>query len=159
MRILGIDPGSQVTGYGIIEKRGSHLIHIDNGGIFTSPTDSFPQKLKTIYEGVIQLIEQYSPNVAAVENIFYAKNVQSTVKLGHARGAAMVALTLKDLEVFEYTPLAIKQAIAGYGRATKEQIQKMVQHHLKLPEKTFYDSSDALAVALCHVQTNRFLKK
>ena len=157
MRILGIDPGTQITGYGIIEKQGQNLIHIDNGGIFTDPKDLFASKLGTIFTGILELIEKHSPDAISIENIFYSKNVKSTIKLGHARGAAMVAAVSKNLEVFEYTPLVVKQAVVGYGRASKEQIQKMVKQLLKLPETTYYDASDALAVAICHLNTTHFL--
>jgi crossover junction endodeoxyribonuclease RuvC len=156
MRILGIDPGSQITGFGVVEKQGDRLIHIDNGGIFTRSQDPFPQKLHIIFTGVNELIERYTPFAVAIENIFYAKNVKSTVQLGHARGAAMVAAVQRKLEVFEYTPLTIKQALTGYGRASKEQIQSMVKNLLKLPETTYFDASDALAVAICHLHSVKY---
>jgi crossover junction endodeoxyribonuclease RuvC len=159
MRILGIDPGSQVTGYGIIEQQGSRLHHVDNGGIFTRPTHPFPEKLRTIFEGIHELIERYAPQVLAIENIFYAKNHRSSFQLGHARGVAMVAAARKSLEVFEYNPTTIKQSVVGYGRASKEQIQQMVRQLLKLPETTFFDASDALAVAICHLHTSKFSEK
>ncbi len=153
MRILGIDPGSQVTGYGLVESVRSHLHHIDNGGIFTRSLDSFPQRLHTIFEGVKELIQKFSPDVVAIENIFYAKNVKSTVQLGHARGAAIIASVEFKIPVHEYTPLVIKQAVVGYGRASKEQIQQMVKSILKLSDIAFFDASDALAVAICHAHS------
>ena len=159
MIILGIDPGSQITGYGLLESLGSRLRHMDNGGIFTRTQDTFPQRLHTIFKGVKELIEKFSPDVVAVENIFYAKNVKSTVQLGHARGAAIVASMEFKLPIFEYTPLVIKQAVVGYGRATKEQVQQMVKRILKLTEITFFDSSDALAVAICHANSSTFDQK
>jgi crossover junction endodeoxyribonuclease RuvC len=159
MRILGIDPGSQITGFGVVEKQGDHLVHVDNGGIFTRSKDLFAQKLHTIFKGINELIERYAPSAVAIENIFYAKNVRSTIQLGHARGAAMVAVVQRDLEVFEYTPLTIKQALVGYGRASKEQIQTMVKHLLKLPETTYFDASDALAVAICHLHSVKYSEK
>ncbi|MBL7684642.1 MAG: crossover junction endodeoxyribonuclease RuvC [Deltaproteobacteria bacterium] len=156
MRVLGIDPGTQIMGYGIVEKTGPRLVHIDNGGIFTRASDSFPQKLQTLFQGVQELIARYQPQVMAIENIFFAKNVRSSFQLGHARGVAMVVAAQAQLEVFEYTPLTVKQAVAGYGRAGKEQVQQMVKQLLKLPETTFFDSSDALAVAMCHLQSYSF---
>ncbi len=159
MRILGIDPGSQITGYGIVEKKGSQLTHIDNGGIFTNRKDSFGAKLKTIFMGVTDLIQRFSPDAFAIEKIFYGKNIRSAFQLGHARGVAMVAASNKNLEIFEYTPLTVKQAVVGYGRASKDQIQQMVKHLLKLPETTYYDASDALAVAICHLNSVEFGEK
>ncbi len=150
MKILGVDPGSQITGFGIIQSQGSRIIHIDNGGIFTKSQDSFPQKLSTLFLGVTELVEKYKPDVVAIENIFYAKNIRSSFQLGHARGALIVALANQGLPIFEYTPLTVKQALVGYGRASKEQIQQMVKHLLRLPETTYFDASDALAVAICH---------
>lgn len=159
MIILGIDPGSQVTGYGLVDSVCSHLQHIDNGGIFTHAKDPFAERLKTIFEGIRELIKKYSPEVVAIENIFYAKNVKSTIQLAHARGVAIVAATQFNLEIFEYTPLVIKQAITGYGRASKEQIQHMTKQLLKLPEITYHDASDALAVAICHAHSSKLNQK
>ncbi|MFO1519733.1 MAG: crossover junction endodeoxyribonuclease RuvC [bacterium] len=159
MRILGIDPGSQITGYGIVEKIGPRLLHVDNGGIFTRGQESFSSKLKTIFQGVEELIERYAPQAVAIESIFYGKNIRSSFQLGHARGVAMVAAANRDLSVFEYTPLSVKQALVGYGRASKEQIQQMVKHLLKLPETTYFDASDALAVAICHLNSLKFTEK
>ncbi len=159
MIILGIDPGSHITGYGVLEKKGSHLQHIDNGGIFTKTDKNFPARLHTIFKGIKELIEKFSPDEVAIENIFYAKNVKSTVQLGHARGAAMVASMEFKLPIYEYTPLIIKQAVVGYGRASKEQIQHMVKQLLKLPEITYYDASDALAVAICHAHSLKLDQK
>jgi len=159
MIILGIDPGSQITGYGLVRQRSSQLEHVDNGGIFTKASESFPARLHCIFEGVKQLIEKFSPDVLAIENIFYAKNVKSTVQLGHARGAAIVAGMEFKLPIYEYTPLAIKQAITGYGRASKEQVQGMVKQLLKLPEVAYYDASDALAVAICHANSSKLEQK
>lgn len=159
IRILGIDPGSQITGYGIVEKQGSCLVHIDNGGIFTRPKDPFSKKLQTLFQGVIELIDQFSPHAVAIENIFYAKNIKSSFQLGHARGALMVAAAEKGCRIFEYTPLTVKQALVGYGRASKEQVQSMVKQVLHLPEATYADASDALAVAVCHLNSVRWNEK
>lgn len=159
MIILGIDPGSQITGYGVLEKSGNHLQHIDNGGIFTQSQKDFPSRLHTIFQGVKELIQKFSPDVVAIENIFYAKNVKSTVQLGHARGAAMVAGVEFNLPIYEYTPLVIKQAVVGYGRASKEQIQQMVKNILRLSEVAYYDASDALAVAICHANSSALDQK
>lgn len=159
MIILGIDPGSQITGYGVLTRSNSRLEHIDNGGIFTSAKEDFPSRLHCIFAGVKELIQKFSPDVLAIENIFYAKNVKSTIQLGHARGAAIVAGKEFKLPIYEYTPLAIKQAVTGYGRASKEQIQGMVKQLLKLPEVAYYDASDALAVAICHANSSKLEEK
>ena len=154
MRILGIDPGSQITGYGVVEKLGSRLVHVDNGGIFTHPADAFPEKLRTIFAGILELIGRHRPDCVALENIFVAKNVKSSFQLGHARGAVMVAAAQQSLKVYEYPPTSVKLAVTGYGRASKDQIQQMVKRLLKLPETTYHDASDALAVAICHLHSS-----
>lgn len=160
MKILGIDPGTRVTGYGIVENKENRLIHIDNGGIFTDAGAPLPERLKEIYTGLGKIIEEYRPDVISMEDIFYSKNVKSALKLGHARGVSILAGSIKDIEIFEYSPTAIKSAITGYGRAGKEQIQRMVKVLLNLPEVPQSDAADALAAAICHINTagtrNRF---
>jgi crossover junction endodeoxyribonuclease RuvC len=153
MRILGIDPGSRVTGYGIVEKQGNRLIHIDNGAIFTDTAVDFPGRLKQIFDGLSEVIAQYHPDGAAVENIFFATNAQSALKLGQARGAAIVAAVHCGLPVAEYSALQVKQAVVGQGRAEKSQVQKMLKALLGLPEIAQADASDALAVAICHINS------
>lgn len=153
MRVLGIDPGSRITGYGIIQKEGNRLLHIDNGAIFTDSKGDFALRLQAIYQGLTDVIEQYRPDAVAVENIFFANNVQSALKLGQARGAAIVAGVNAGLPVFEYTALQVKQAVVGHGRAAKEQVQQMVKALLNLPEIAQADASDALAVAVCHANS------
>lgn len=160
MRILGIDPGSVVTGYGLIEALAhSKVTHVDNGGIFTPKKRPFSERIYYIFDQVSELIHQFRPDAVAIEDIFIAKNVSSTLKLGHARGAAIVAVAKAGLPVYEYSALQVKQAVTGYGHASKEQIQKMVQALLRLPASAFSDASDALAVALCHHHSHRMLKK
>ncbi|KAF0215832.1 MAG: crossover junction endodeoxyribonuclease [Geobacteraceae bacterium] len=153
MRILGIDPGSRITGYGIITKEGNRLLHVDNGAIFTDSSRDFPVRLQKIYGGLTEIIERYRPDAVAVENIFFSTNVQSALKLGQARGAAIVAGVNAGLPVFEYTALQVKQAVVGHGRAAKEQVQKMLKVLLNLPEIAQEDASDALAVAVCHAHS------
>src|SRR5512136_2539939 len=153
MRVLGIDPGSRITGYGIIDKEGNRLIHVDNGAIFTDSHKDFPMRLQRIYRGLTEIIEQYRPDAVAVENIFFANNVQSALKLGQARGAAIVAGVNAGLPVFEYTALQVKQAVVGHGRADKQQVQKMLKALLNLPETAQEDASDALAAAVCHIHS------
>jgi crossover junction endodeoxyribonuclease RuvC len=154
MRILGIDPGTRVTGYGIIEKVGNRLVHVDNGGIFTRADMELADRLKLIYDGLCQVIREYAPAAVAVEQIFLAKNALSALKLGHARGTALLAGVNHDLPVFEYSALQVKSAVVGYGKAEKIQVQQMVKTLLKLPELAQEDASDALAVAICHAHTN-----
>ena len=153
MRVLGIDPGSRITGYGIIDKVGNRLVHVDNGAIFTDSHRDFPIRLQRIYRGLTEIIEQYRPDAVAVENIFFATNVQSALKLGQARGAAIVAGVNAGLPVFEYTALQVKQAVVGHGRADKQQVQKMLKALLNLPETAQEDASDALAAAVCHIHS------
>jgi crossover junction endodeoxyribonuclease RuvC len=153
VRVLGVDPGSRITGYGIIVKEGNRLIHVDNGAIFTDSRKDFSLRLLTIYRGLTEVIDRYRPDAMAVENIFFATNVQSALKLGQARGAAIVAGVNAGLPVYEYTALQVKQAVVGHGRAAKEQVQKMLQALLRLPETAQEDASDALAVAICHAHS------
>jgi crossover junction endodeoxyribonuclease RuvC len=153
MIILGIDPGSRKTGYGLVSKQGNRLIHVDNGAIFTQSAKDFPQRLEKIYSGLCSVIAQYQPDAVAVENVFLAKNAQSALKLGQARGAAIVAAVSIGLPVFEYTALQVKQAVVGTGRAEKQQVQHMIKALLNLPEIAQEDASDALAIAICHAHS------
>jgi crossover junction endodeoxyribonuclease RuvC len=153
MIILGIDPGSRITGYGIISKQGNRLIHIDNGAIFTQSAKDFPQRLEKIFQGLSGIIAEYQPEAVAIENVFVAKNAQSALKLGQARGAAIVAAVNVGLPVHEYTAMQVKQAVVGSGRAEKAQVQHMIKALLNLPEVAQEDASDALAVAVCHAHS------
>ncbi len=153
MRVLGIDPGSRITGYGLIDKKGNRLVHVDNGAIFTDSHRDFPIRLQRIYRGLTEIIERYRPDAVAVENIFFATNVQSALKLGQARGAAIVAGVNAGVPVYEYTALQVKQAVVGHGRADKQQVQKMLKALLNLPEVAQEDASDALAAAVCHIHS------
>ncbi len=153
MIVLGIDPGSRITGYGIVEKAGNRLVHIDNGAIFTDKATDFPGRLKKIFDGLLEVIARYRPDQVAIENIFFSTNPQSALKLGQARGAAIVAAVHCCLPVAEYTALQVKQAVVGQGKAEKEQVQKMIRALLGLPEIAQADASDALAVAICHINS------
>ncbi|GFO65413.1 crossover junction endodeoxyribonuclease RuvC [Geomonas paludis] len=153
MVILGIDPGSRKTGYGLISKQGNRLVHIDNGAIFTQSAKDFPQRLEKIFTGLSAIIAEYQPEVVAVENVFLAKNAMSALKLGQARGAAIVAAVNVGLPVHEYTAMQVKQAVVGTGRAEKTQVQQMIKALLNLPEVAQEDASDALAVAICHAHS------
>jgi len=159
MRILGIDPGSRITGYGLLEKRGNRLLHIDNGAIFTRSDAPLDVRLKTIYGELCRLIGDHAPDAVAVERIFAAKNALSALKLGHARGVAILAGANANLPVFEYTALQVKSAVVGHGRAAKIQVQQMVRTLMGLPEIAQEDASDALAVAICHAHSNPLNEK
>jgi crossover junction endodeoxyribonuclease RuvC len=151
MRILGIDPGSESTGYAIIESDGSHHTSVLFGAIKTRPRRPFHERLLKIYTDLTDILSREKAQVMAIEEIFYAANVQSALRLGHARGVALLVAAQQGLRVFEYSPLEIKSAIVGYGRAEKSQVQGMVRFLLKLPEiPTPDDAADALAVAICH---------
>lgn len=140
-------------GYGIVDGAGNSLKHVDNGSIFSDPADPLNQRLKVIYDGICGIIEQYRPDVMSIEDVFYHKNIKSALKLGHSRGVAILAGTNSNLEIFEYTPTAIKSAVVGYGRAEKGQVQQMIKVLLKLPEIPQADAADALAAAICHINT------
>jgi crossover junction endodeoxyribonuclease RuvC len=159
MRVLGIDTGSRVTGYGVIEIDGADCVFIDCGIIRVNAADALSSRLKAIHEGMVGVIRNLRPDEAAVESLFHAANVQSALKLGHARGVCIHAAAAADLPVYEYSPAEVKNAVTGYGRAEKPQVQQMVRALLKLVDWTAsYDASDALAVAICHAHTHRFKK-
>lgn len=159
MRILGIDPGTVVTGYGLVDSQRGKLFHIENGGIFPSKGLPLHERIGQIHDRVESLLQKFQPDHVAMEDIFISKNAASALKLGHARGAVMVAARRAKIPFHEYTANQVKLAITGYGHASKEQIQKMVQMLLKLPEIAFSDASDALAVAICHINSHKLLKK
>lgn len=152
MRIIGIDPGTIVTGYGVIEwdRSGSSLVAC--GVIRTDPrNDAMSLRLRDIHIGVLAIIDEWLPDFFAIESAFYSKNVQSTLKLGHARGVSILAAALRELPTAEYAPREVKQSIVGTGNATKEQVAYMVRQMLKLNDDRLpLDATDALAIALCH---------
>lgn len=150
LRILGIDPGLRITGFGVIDKRGQKLSYVASGCVKTRDTDSLPERLKTLLEGIAEVIATYQPQEAVVEIVFVNVNPQSTLLLGQARGAAISALVTASLPVAEYTALQVKQAVVGHGKAAKEQVQHMVTRLLDLPGTPSADAADALACAICH---------
>jgi len=154
MLILGIDPGTQTTGYGIIKKDGRNIIHIENGVI--SPKAKLPlaEKLSHIFSELRKIIAKFKPNEVAVEEVFVSNNVRSALILGHARGVAMLAASEAGIKVHEYSTREIKKALVGYGNADKNQVAQMVKRLLKLPEVAAPDASDALAAAMCHANSN-----
>lgn len=149
LRILGIDPGLRVTGYGVVEKTGSNLVYVSSGCI-KSPDGELPDRLRNIFNSVQEVITRFLPGEVAVEKVFVNVNPQSTLLLGQARGAAICAAVARDLTVAEYTALQVKQAVVGNGHAKKEQVQEMVKRLLKLPGYPSPDAADALACAICH---------
>ena len=161
MRVLGIDCGTEYTGYGVVELGpNGHLQCLTCGAIKLSPREPLPTRLHRIYEQLAQLIRDHEPDQVAIEDVFYALNVKSALKLGQVRGVAMLAASAARLEVAEYAPLSIKSAVVGYGRAEKHQVQQMVTCLLGLPEPPHpADASDALAIAICHLHTAATLQR
>jgi crossover junction endodeoxyribonuclease RuvC len=153
IRAIGIDPGSRYTGYGVVEGDGNRLVHIANGTIRMSSQVAFPERLKTIYQRLMEVIVDAGPVCMAVEDVFFAKNVKSALRLGQARGAAILAGVNAGLPVHEYSALQIKQAVVGYGKAGKEQVVQMIRHLFRLREPLNPNAADALAVAVCHLNT------
>lgn len=158
-RILGIDPGSQMTGYGVINVVGNRNHYVDSGCIRTPGGQPLPDRLKIIFESVARIIVLYQPDEMAIEQVFMHRNADSALKLGQARGAAICAGVMADLPVSEYAPRAIKQAVVGTGGAGKEQVQHMVCALLNLQIHLQADAADALAVALCHGHTMQTLRR
>lgn len=157
MIILGIDPGIAIVGYGIIECKGNNYKAIDYGCITTDSKLLFPDRLKIVYDELNLIIDKYKPTDLAIEELFFNKNAKTAIKVGQARGVEVLAAVNKNLGIYEYTPLQIKQAVVGYGRAEKHQIQEMVKFLLSLKEIPKPDDvADALAVAICHGSSLKF---
>ena len=155
MKIFGIDPGSDRTGYGCVETDGSRHRLVTSGVIRTPTAATFPEKLLSIHTGLATLIGECQPDCVAIENLFHAVNARSALKLGHARGVAMLAAVEAGLPIAEYTPAEVKRSVVGYGRAEKHQVQRMVTLILGLAVvPTPHDASDALAVAICHIHAS-----
>ncbi len=159
MLVLGVDPGSITTGYGIVRKRNNLFTCITSGAIESPGNIPFYDRIFKIFEKMVELMELYKPDEMAIEDVFFAKNVKSSLKLGHARGAALIAAVKCNVKIYEYTPLEIKQSVVGYGRATKEQVSSMVRMILNLPSIKRADTTDALAAAICHLNWTRYEKK
>ncbi len=157
-RILGIDPGSRVTGFGVIDSAGSESVYVASGCVRIR-ADGLGERLRIIFEGITDVVGTHSPDHIAVEQVFVRRNVGSALKLGQARGAALVAAVQASLPIYEYSPAQVKQAITGKGNADKGQIQHMVRLLLQLPASPPEDAADALAVALCHGHTRQTLAR
>ncbi|MBQ7039316.1 MAG: crossover junction endodeoxyribonuclease RuvC [Clostridia bacterium] len=154
MRILGIDPGVAIVGYGVIEYNKNTFKVVDYGKITTPAHTPLPKRLKMVYDGMTQLVKEFKPDVVSMEELFFNTNVTTAIAVGHARGVLVLATENANVPLAEYTPLQIKQAVAGYGRADKNQVQQMVKRFLNLTEVPKPDdTADALAVAICHAHS------
>jgi crossover junction endodeoxyribonuclease RuvC len=157
MRILGLDPGTATTGYGIVDVIDGQLTCVTYGVIRTPAKDSAPQRLQTIYQKLNQLLDEYEPDTAAVEEVFFGRNITTAISVGQARGVMLLALANASIPIGEYSPPRIKDAVAGYGKADKAQVQLMVRNLLDLDETPRPDdAADGLAVAITHYQYHRF---
>ena len=157
MRILGIDPGLAIMGYGVVEECAGRLCMVDYGTVCTEAGLSMPARLNRIYDGVTELIARHRPDAVAFEELFFNKNVKTALQIGHARGVAMAAAYRMQCKLYEYTPLQVKQAMTGYGRAEKRQMQSMVKLFLCLDEVPQPDdAADALALAICHAHSMKY---
>ena len=160
MRILGIDPGFAITGYSIIDYIGNKFKLITSGAILTEAGESFPLRLEKIYNELYEIIENFNPEAMAIEELFFNNNAKTAINVAQARGVILMTARIKKLSIFEYTPLQIKQAVTGYGRANKNQVQRMVKMILneeKLPKLD--DITDSMAIAICHAHSSKFAQK
>lgn len=160
MRILGIDPGFAITGYSIIDYIGNKFKLITSGAILTEAGESFPLRLEKIYNELYEIIENFNPESMAIEELFFNNNAKTAINVAQARGVILMTARIKKLSIFEYTPLQIKQAVTGYGRADKNQVQRMVKMILneeKLPKLD--DITDSMAIAICHAHSSKFAQK
>ncbi|MBS4539674.1 crossover junction endodeoxyribonuclease RuvC [Clostridium sp. D2Q-11] len=157
MIIVGIDPGIAIVGYGVVEYKGNNFKVIDYGAITTPSTMSSPARLKSVYDDLTEVLLKYKPDAVAIEELFFNKNVKTAIQVGQARGVEILAAMNQKLDIFEYTPLQVKQGVVGYGRAKKRQVQEMVKILLNLKEIPKPDDvADALAVAICHAHSGQF---
>ena len=157
MLVLGIDPGTAITGYGLVREDEAGLTLVDYGVITTAAGRPLPERLQAIYQGLADVARKYQPQQAAVEELFFSRNVRTALSVGHARGVTLLALADAGLAIHEYKPLEIKQAITGYGGAGKQQMQEMVRLLLNLEKRPKPDdAADALAVAICHLHSSRY---
>lgn len=158
VRVIGIDPGINHTGYGVVDEISKKMICLDEGTVSPSKKLAFPQRLQVIYKDLKGLIEKWFPDIMVVEETIYAQNIRTALMMGQARGVVILAAVEEGLEIYEYSPKKIKLSVVGNGAATKEQVRFMVTRLLNLPEvPVSFDASDALAVALCHLNQNRIL--
>ena len=160
MRILGVDPGFAITGYSVIDYIGNSFKLIDCGAVITKAGTSFPERLTKIYDELQLIINEYKPEALSVEELFFNQNVKTAMNVSQARGVVLVLGCKSNIPTFEYTPLQVKQAVCGYGRAEKQQVEKMVQTILKVSEMPKLDDiTDSMAVAICHAHSAKFAEK
>jgi crossover junction endodeoxyribonuclease RuvC len=152
MRVAGIDPGTRHCGWGVVERHGTRLVHVAHGIIHTDDKTSIAARLVVIERGLVEMVHEHTPDVASVEALFFAKDAQAAAKLGHARGVVLLVFARAGIDVHEYAPAHVKRAVAGTGRADKTQIAHMVRVILGLPVPPRADASDALALAVTHLQ-------
>lgn len=151
MKVIGVDPGSRACGYGIVESTNGRMRHLTSGTIKPPGDYSLAKRLESIYSGITEVIEQHSPTCMSLEQVFFAKNASSAIKLGQARGIALLAASSRGIDIYEYAPANIKLALTGNGRAGKLEVQKMVSYILGIKDEMDTDRSDAIAIAICHL--------
>lgn len=157
MKIIGIDPGYAITGYGVIEYEGNHFKLIEAGAIETKAGVPFPKRLQKIYDDMNELIAKHKPDAISIEELFFNTNTTTAIGVAQGRGAVLISASKTDTPIYEYTPLQVKQAVTGYGRADKKQVQAMVKAVLKLEKiPKLDDTTDAMALAICHAHSSRF---
>ncbi len=157
MRILGIDPGYAIVGYGIVEFKSGFLKPINYGAILTAPNDNFCNRLKIIHDEMAEIVKKYTPDASAVEKLYFQNNHKTAIDVAQARGVTLLALKQNGIPIFEYTPLQVKTTVTGYGKAQKKQVMMMTQRLLKLKEiPKPDDAADALAIAICHANSIGF---
>ena len=159
LRVLGIDPGGFVAGWGLVQQVGNKLSLQDCGTIRPKRGDAFPLRLRALHRGLEEVLERSKPDVVAVETVFFSQHPHAALQLGHVRGVLLLAAAQRDLEIFEYAPASVKKAVTGHGRASKEQVRQMVTMLLGSEVTGASDKSDALAVAICHAHSGNFLTK
>lgn len=157
MKVMGVDPGSRACGYSVIDGTGGKMLHLSSGTISPPSDFAFSRKLQIIYSGIISVIEEFTPECMSIEEVFYAKNAKSAIKLGHARGVAILAAANKGLDVYEYAPTNVKLALTGNGRAGKADIKRMLYRIIGMENFEKSDTSDAVAIAICHLNSSRQL--
>ena len=151
MRVIGIDPGTRIVGYGVVETEGSRLIPVAFGAIRVNPRTDYPLRLRRIFEELVRVIREQQPDEAAIEDAFYGKSISAAFRMGEGRGVAMLAVAIENTPLFQYSPAEVKKAVVGNGRAHKSQVQEMTRVLLSLPETPKpEDAADALAIAICH---------
>ena len=155
MRVIGIDPGSRVCGYGVLEAQNGEVTYLISGCISPNPALPFNQRLKVIYDGLLKVIDQHTPDVMSIEDIFFAKNAKSAIKLGQAKGVALLAGSNSGISIYEYAPTKVKLALTGRGRANKAEVQNMLSKLLGVTTWESQDASDAVAIALCHIHISQ----